>query len=247
MILLCRVLVFSDTHEQKDSFKDIVSREDYDFALFAGDFENYYDIPKPFYFIRGNHDYQECRPNKQEWVSLIEISEEADNFNHIKTGELYKQTIENREFKISGINGNFSPKNFKSSKEDSNKERHFSKEDFEKCISVDTILDFFISHEAPKGICDLDYHSKNHYGVFPIRNILDILQPYVKFFIVGHLHNQQICSYKDTIVFNPGYGVKEEFSILDFGSGIIEFYRLGEIKDKLKFSDRFSQTYVIED
>ncbi|MFW6009326.1 MAG: metallophosphoesterase, partial [archaeon] len=87
IILMCRVLVFTDTHNNKEGYNRIISREDYDFVLFLGDYILYQDNPKPLYFIRGNHDYTDN--DKEKIFSLPKF----DNLNHIKTGKIYKHKI----------------------------------------------------------------------------------------------------------------------------------------------------------
>ncbi|KXA88788.1 hypothetical protein AKJ57_06330, partial [candidate division MSBL1 archaeon SCGC-AAA259A05] len=67
----------------------------------------------------------------------------------MEDGEVYTE----QEFRIAGINGNYSPKNFDDSKRNSTKPRHFTEKAHQKCLDLKhkPRLDFFLSHEAPLG------------------------------------------------------------------------------------------------
>ncbi|KXB06170.1 hypothetical protein AKJ53_01130 [candidate division MSBL1 archaeon SCGC-AAA382F02] len=222
-----RVLCFGDTHDSSD-LRTLVKEDDlsYDMVLCVGDFINRekesYSMPKPTYAVFGNHDAISPKQGKpQSFETAEELIECSSNITHVEDGEVYaEQTL-----RLAGLNGNYSPKNFDSSKPDSNNPRHITKKAHEKCLNLKhkPRLDFFLSHEAPLGCADLDWRTgEEHYGRGVIRELLDVLKP--RFFLTGHIHSQQVELCEGVWTINVGYGVKKEFVIVDLERERIELY-----------------------
>lgn len=226
-----KVLCFGDTHNSS-KFEKIVRSNDlnYDLALCLGDFIDReirdYSTPKPTYTIFGNHDTISVKPGKPASFSTAKsLIEESDNITHLREGRVYAE----KGFKLAGINGNFSPKNFDDSRQDSNHPRHFTRKAYERCLDLrhGPRLDFFLSHEAPYGYADLDWRTgEKHYGIEVIRELLETLNP--RFFLTGHIHSLQAEFHEGTWVINVGYGVDGEFVIIDFDERRIKFYENGD-------------------
>lgn len=222
-----RILCFGDTHGGLE-FDRIVGKEDldYDLAVCVGDFVDEgvsdYSAPKPTYVIFGNHDAISPGPGKvQTFETAEEVVENSKNITHVEDGTVYTE----KGFRISGLNGNYSPKNFQEEGEPSIQPRHFTKDAYEKCLRLkhEPRLDFFLSHEAPEGYADLDWRMNDrHYGIKEVENLMKALEP--RFFLTGHIHNLQVDRYKETLVVNTGYGKNGEFVIVDTGEGRIELY-----------------------
>lgn len=108
-------------------------------------------------------------------------------------------------------------------------------------------LDFIVSHECPKGYGDIiksrarDKTGKSlwrkNVGAKSLFEVLDKLRP--KFYLCGHIHFPQIARYKETVVFNAGYGVKGNYMILDTSKDYKEGYAFLSLFRRLKDDEVF--------
>lgn len=215
---MTKILIFSDTHECNNSFEKIVKVgvKTCDFIICAGDIETFTNMDIPFFLVSGNHD-------KDKFGELLLLIDKGylklKNFINVLPGRVYFQS----GLRIAGLPGNYSPKDYMKNREDLTHQRHFTKKEVEACMALGKV-DIFIAHEAAYGVGDLDWKTNSrHFGVMPVKDILDTIQP--KLLVTAHIHNQQMAIYKNTLVINPGYGVKGEFAILDTKLKEIFFFK----------------------
>ena len=230
---MVRILVFSDTHENTKVHKKIIEigEKTCDFIICAGDIEVYKDVSVPFFFVSGNHD----RDKFNDLLLAIDKGIlELKNFINIQPGRVYTQN----GIRIAGLPGNYSSVDFNMKRHELRHQRHFTKDEVDSCLKLRNI-DIFVAHESAYGVADLDWKTKSkHFGVKPVRQILDTVQP--RFMVCGHIHSQQVEKYNNTIVLTPGYGVNGEYTILNTTTRTIGLYHKLELR-KVVLLDNISQ------
>ncbi len=196
-----KVLFLGDLHGDVEIAKRIVDSVDADIVLQVGDMTVYSPFNKPVYFIAGNHEDFDV-------VKSIDMgSAKFDNLKHIKTAEL----VVFKDLRISGINGNYSP----AYKE---REKHFTKDDVERCKKLRGV-DIFLSHEAPAGAGVTHPRRNKDVGVDPIKEIMDSVKP--KILIFGHHHFYFEKRVGVTQIYGLDYARNEHY-VLNTGTESIE-------------------------
>jgi len=207
-----KILLLGDVHEDIDKIKRIIDSVECDFVLQIGDLGIYSDFFRSMYFIGGNHE---------NW-DIIEAMDNGtigfENLKHIKTAEVIILGKGNEIIRVSGLNGNYSPKDYGSERKELEGRRrsHFVKDDVERCKKLRKI-DIFLSHEAPSGIGFVKRNKDVGIGV--IKEILDSVRP--RFFFFGHHH----------VFFEKVIATTRVFG-LDYASR--EYYILDTNEDKVK-------------
>jgi len=181
-----KIVVIGDIHGNYDYLKRILKDTSGDIYLqvgdFAGDKEDYLDLEKTVYFIKGNH---ECFDIIDKYEEPTEIKK---NLIYIPTGKV----VEVNGIRIGAFGGNFSPISFgKRKKELSGKRRsHITIDDFKKATKMKDI-DILLTHEAPLPFI-ID---GKDVGILLITILLHTLKPKLHFF--GHHHiDREIDIYK---------------------------------------------------
>lgn len=219
-----RILCIGDTHQDTEAFNRIVqANPDCEIILCTGDIENYADMPKPFYFIAGNHDVD-------VFSNLLAAMDKGllklENFTNIHAGEVHAY----KGLRIAGLPGNFSRKDYEQKKGEVRCPRHFTRADVENCLKLKGIT-LFLAHEAPLGVADIGRFSGGHFGTEPVRMILDVVQP--TFLVCGHIHNQQVERHGKSNAVNVGYGWGGDYAVLDLSEKRVELYRDFQLNDKV--------------
>jgi len=213
-----KILLLGDVHNDVEDLKKIIDSVKCDFALQIGDLGIYSNHQEPIYFIAGNHE---------NWDIIEAMNNgtiEFENLRHIKTAEIISLKKNNEIIHVSGLNGNYSPKDYELKKQQLKGDRrsHFTKNDVEKCKKLKGI-DVFLSHEAPAGINLMK--RGNDVGVEPVKEILDSVKP--MFFLFGHHHIFFEKIIGITKVLGLGY-INKEYCILDIEKNKIERILLGD-------------------
>ncbi|MBL7169521.1 MAG: metallophosphoesterase [Candidatus Aenigmarchaeota archaeon] len=200
-----KILLLGDVHEDINKVKKIIDSVECDFVLQVGDLGIYSNFSKPMYFIAGNHE---------NWDIIEAMNNgtiEFENLRRIKTAEIIPLKKGNDIIRVSGLNGNYSQKDYglKKKELEGRRRSHFVKDDVERCKKLRNI-DIFLSHEAPAGI---GFVKRNKdVGIDHVKEILDNVKP--RFFFFGHHHVFFEKIIGTTQVFGLNYA-RREYYILD--------------------------------
>jgi len=212
-----KILILGDMHGEIEIAKRIVDSTDCDYVLQVGDMTLYGNYSKPVYFITGNHE---------NWDIIEAIDNgkiEFENLKHINTAEVISLKKGKEIIGVSGLNGNYSPKDYELKRQELEGKRrsHFVKDDVERCKKLKNI-DIFLSHEPPVGIGFIKRNKD--VGIEPIKEILDSIRPRFLFFCHHHIFFEKTVNI--TRIFGLSYASRE-YCILDTNRNKVKRIQLG--------------------
>lgn len=211
-----KILMVGDTHSAWDLLWKMYELENPDLIIHCGDWGSsksdrvrfgilMQKIKIPLITIYGNHDD----------ITLIREFKGKNNYHWLPSFQ--RRMI--RGINFMGINGNIAGR----VRNPWHVTENIIREELRLCSYKSGQVDFIVSHECPKGYADIiksrardkdgKHIWKKHSGWESLFEVLDKLRP--RFWLCGHIHFPQIGEYKDTIVFNTGYGAKGNYMILD--------------------------------
>ena len=212
-----RIVLVGDTHGIWKYLYKMMELENPEMIVHCGDWGCYMDdridfekfiqkMKVPIVSVYGNHDDMDQMMNHR-----------APNYTWLPDFTVKKI----KGIRFMGINGNIagSPRHPWHYTEEMVRERlsKFLDEGYRHGV------DFIVSHECPKGFADIiksrdrnpdgTHKWKKNAGYQSLAEVLETIQP--KFWLCGHLHFQQVAQFKDTILFNAGYGAVGRYVLLD--------------------------------
>jgi len=213
--VILRILIVGDTHSSWKILYKMIEVEKPDLLVHCGDWGTHVDdrlhfetfikaVKIPVVCIYGNHD------------DLAQIKEfKAKNFKWLPSFQF--QFV--KGINLMGINGNVAGR----TRNPWHVTESIIREELRLCTPILKELDMIVSHECPKGYGDLiesrerdkkGWHKwKKNAGWQSLYEVMQKLKP--KFWVCGHIHFRQIAQWGNTMIFNPGYGAKGEYILLD--------------------------------